>query len=140
MGNRESGIGNDDSGTGDGEPGTGSNGGASPAPQRSDSASVDEISRRTWLKLMGLTGAASVVSGALDAAGAMMPTAPNGGTVADSVAASDLAAGTAAEVLPLTSTSDVFVPPRGDAFMKFSFDFPEPSVAFGGLRFGFLVF
>ena len=45
-----------------------------------------------------------------------------------------------AEVLPLTSTSDVFVPPRGRAFMKFSFDFPEPSVAFGGLRFGFLVF
>jgi hypothetical protein len=45
-----------------------------------------------------------------------------------------------ADVLPLTSTSDVFVPPRGRAFMKFSFDFPEPSVAFGGLRFGFLVF
>jgi hypothetical protein len=49
-------------------------------------------------------------------------------------------AATAAEVLALTSTSDVFVPPRGRAWMKFSFDFPEPSVAFGGLRFGFLVF
>ena len=48
--------------------------------------------------------------------------------------------GAPADVLPLTSTSDVFVPPRGRAFMKFSFDFPEPSVAFGGLRFGFLVF
>src|SRR5688572_22690570 len=45
-----------------------------------------------------------------------------------------------ADVLPLTSTSEVFVPPRGRAFMKFSFDFPEPSVAVGGLRFGFLVF
>src|SRR5512142_1826850 len=43
-------------------------------------------------------------------------------------------------VLPLTSTSEVFVPPRGRAFQKFSFDFPEPSVEFGGLRFGFLVF
>ena len=43
-------------------------------------------------------------------------------------------------ILPLTSTSEVFVPPRGRAFMKFSFDFPEPSVEFAGLRFGFLVF
>ena len=31
-------------------------------------------------------------------------------------------------VLPLTSTSEVHVPPRGRSFMKFSFDFPEPSV------------
>jgi len=43
-------------------------------------------------------------------------------------------------ILPLVSTSDVFVPPRGRGFDKFSFDFPEPSVAFGGLRFGFRVF
>src|SRR5213594_5134393 len=45
-----------------------------------------------------------------------------------------------AEILPLTSTSEVLIPPRGRAFMKFSFDFPEPSVEFAGLRFGFLVF
>src|SRR4051812_49273513 len=44
------------------------------------------------------------------------------------------------EILPLTSTSEVFVPPRGRAFMKFSFDFPEPSVAVGDYRFGFNVF
>ena len=43
-------------------------------------------------------------------------------------------------ILPLTSTSEVFVPPRGRAFQKFSFDFPEPSVEFRGMRFGFLVF
>ena len=43
-------------------------------------------------------------------------------------------------ILPLTSTSDVFIPPRGRAFMKFSFDFPEPSIEFAGLRFGVLVF
>jgi hypothetical protein len=41
------------------------------------------------------------------------------------------------EILPLTSTSDVFVPPRGESFMQFSFDFPEPSVAFAGHRFSF---
>ncbi|MFI5207290.1 MAG: hypothetical protein ACHQX4_04645 [Gemmatimonadales bacterium] len=43
-------------------------------------------------------------------------------------------------ILPLTSTSEVFVPPRGRSFQSFSFDFPEPSVAFGGLRFAFRVF
>jgi hypothetical protein len=43
-------------------------------------------------------------------------------------------------VLPLTSTSGVHVPPRGRSFMKFSFDFPEPSVEVDGLRLGFLVF
>ena len=43
-------------------------------------------------------------------------------------------------ILPLISTSEVFVPSRGNAFQKFSFDFPEPSVEYGGLRFGFLVF
>src|SRR5438477_4286945 len=45
-----------------------------------------------------------------------------------------------APVLSLTSTSDVFVPPRGRAFQKFSFDFPEPSVEFAGMRFSVLVF
>jgi hypothetical protein len=44
------------------------------------------------------------------------------------------------DLLPLTSTSEVYVPPRGRSFMKFSFDFPEPSVELSGLRFGFLVF
>jgi hypothetical protein len=41
------------------------------------------------------------------------------------------------EILPLTSTSEVIIPTSGPAFMKFSFDFPEPSVAFANLRFGF---
>lgn len=43
-------------------------------------------------------------------------------------------------ILPLSSTSEVFIPPRGRGFQKFSFDFPEPSVEFHGMRFGFLVF
>lgn len=43
-------------------------------------------------------------------------------------------------LVPLTSTSEVYVPGRGRTFNKFSFDFPEPSVPFAGLRLGFLVF
>src|SRR3989449_11369791 len=76
---------------------------------------MDPISRRDWLRTMGAAGA-----------GALLPGAPI------------LHPGTA--ILPLTSTSEVFIPPRGRAFQKFSFDFPEPSVEFAGLRFGFLVF
>lgn len=45
-----------------------------------------------------------------------------------------------AAILPLTNNSDVFVPPRGNSFFKFSFDFPEPSVAFEGLQFSFRVY
>jgi len=84
---------------------------------------LDPVSRRDWLKTMGAAGA-----------GAMLPVSPVPGFHdADPT-------GVRAPVLPLTSTSDVFVPPRGRAFDKFSFDFPEPSVEFEGLWFGFLVF
>ena len=44
------------------------------------------------------------------------------------------------DIVDLTSTSEIFIPPRGRSYMKFSFDFPEPSVVFGDYRFGFLVF
>ena len=44
------------------------------------------------------------------------------------------------DIVELYSTSDVFIPPRGDSFMKFSFDFPEPGVVFGEHRFSFLLF
>ena len=40
-------------------------------------------------------------------------------------------------ILPLTSTSEVMIPPRGASFMKFSYDFPEPAIEFGGLRISF---
>lgn len=43
-------------------------------------------------------------------------------------------------LLPLTSTSEVYTPPRGGGFMKFSFDFPEPSVEFDGLRLSFRLY
>ena len=73
--------------------------------------------RRTWLKEVGAAGAGAMIAGP----------------------AASQPASTGA-ILPRTSTSDVFVPPRGRGFMKFSFDFPEPSVAFGGYEFGFRVF
>jgi hypothetical protein len=91
----------------------------------------DEISRREALKVLGIVGAgafAPLEVGVDSGSGERMR------TVAPPITYR------AGEVLPLTSTSEVFVPPRGGAFMKFSFDFPEPSVAFGDLRFGFLVF
>jgi hypothetical protein len=43
-------------------------------------------------------------------------------------------------VIPLTSISEIFIPPRGRGFLKFSFDFSEPSVLFEGLRFSFRVY
>ncbi|HYM25250.1 MAG TPA: hypothetical protein VEU08_18665, partial [Vicinamibacterales bacterium] len=43
-------------------------------------------------------------------------------------------------IVERTSTSGVDIPPRGRGFQKFSFDFPEPSVAFGECEFGFRVF
>ena len=75
----------------------------------------DPISRRDWLMAMGAASA-----------GGLLKIPP---PLTSSV-----------PLLPLSSTSEVFVPPRGRAFMKFSFDFPETSVEFAGLRFGFLVF
>jgi hypothetical protein len=80
----------------------------------------DSISRRDLLKAAGAAAALPLVG----RAGGPAPGGPRAGS----------------RILPLTSTSEVFVPPRGNAFQKFSFDFPEPSVEYEGLRFGFLVF
>ena len=44
------------------------------------------------------------------------------------------------DIVELFSTSEVFIPPKGESWMKFSFDFPEPAVVFGEHRFSFLVF
>src|SRR5690349_7025072 len=75
------------------------------------------LSRRDWLKVVGAAGASTLV---------------NPGRTTE--------VSTEPPILPLTSTSEVFVPPRGRAFEKLSFDFPEPSVSFAGVRLGFLVF
>ena len=78
---------------------------------------LDDLSRRDWVKLVGAAGAGSLIAPGVGAAPPIDPA-----------------------ILSLTSTSEVFVPGRGRTFQKFSFDFPEPSVEFGGYRFGFLVF
>jgi len=84
--------------------------------------SRDPLSRRDWLTVMGTAGAGAVLRPGLDG-----PSRP--GSRAQSL-----------PILPLTSTSEVFTPGNGRGFMKFSFDFPEPSVEFEGYRFGFLLF
>ena len=55
-------------------------------------------------------------------------------------AESAVATASAPAILPLNSSSDVFLPPQGRSFFKFSFDFPEPSVAFENLQFAFRVY
>lgn len=98
----------------------------------------DSFSRREWLKTMGMVGAGALVApDSLHAAAsiaAQVPTTPSVGAAAATVRH---APGT---LLDLVSTSEIFIPPRGRGFQKFSFDFPEPSVAFGDYSFGFLVF
>ena len=91
----------------------------------------DFVSRRDWLKTVGAAGAGALVSrDALD--GAQVSSPPGAPPAAPAHAPGD--------IIDLTSTSEIFIPPRGRSYMKFSFDFPEPSVAFGDYRFGFLVF
>lgn len=79
----------------------------------------ESLSRRDWLKVVGAAGAVGAVGGGSLLPASSLPMLP---------------------ILPLTSTSEVFVPGKGRTFQKFSFDFPEPSIDFAGLRFGFLVF
>jgi hypothetical protein len=90
----------------------------------------DSRSRRAWLKKVGAAGAGSVL------AGSALTRASLSASAAQSARA-DQPDGT---IVARTSTSGVFVPPRGRSFMKFSFDFPEPSAAFAGFEFGFRVF
>ena len=81
----------------------------------------DSFSRRDWLAMIGAAGAGAVLPPGLSQPA--LPGRPD-----------------AVPILPLTSTSEVFTPSHGRAFMRFSFEFPEPSVEFEGYRFGFLVF
>ncbi len=78
---------------------------------------MDKLSRRDLLKT-GLVADASLRA----LAGAQNP-----------AASSD-------RILPLTSTTDVYLPPRGESDFKFSFDFPEPSVTFHDLLFSFRLY
>jgi len=83
----------------------------------------DPLSRRDALKLLG--SAAIVSNGIVNRMPAIPPLSPSQSPL---------------PILPLTSTSEVFIPPRGRSYNTFSFDFPEPSVEFDGFRFGFIVF
>jgi hypothetical protein len=87
----------------------------------------DPLSRRDAIKILSVAGAAAAIPGAATADAA-------------TPAAAALANSVRAEILLLTSTSEVFIPPKGRSYNTFSFDFPEPSVEFDGFRFGFIVF
>jgi hypothetical protein len=86
------------------------------------------ISRRTLLKTVGAAGVGAAVAGRLTSAETVVTATPPAQAAADGT------------ILPLTSTSDVFIPPRGRSFQKFSFDFPEPSVVIGPYTVSVLVF
>src|SRR5215472_7880934 len=88
----------------------------------------NRISRRDLIKGLGAAGVGGLVNSAH---------ANPAETTTPSLAVSLRTDG---EITSLSSTSEVFIPPRGRSFMKFSFDFPEPVVSFGEHRFGFLVF
>jgi hypothetical protein len=88
---------------------------------------MPDLTRREWLALLGAAGAgAALPPGAFADGGETSPRT--------------IPAATAAPIIPHTSATGVYLPPRGDALMKWSFDTPEPSVAFAGLEFGFKLF
>lgn len=88
----------------------------------------NDFSRRDWLKTMGAVGAGALISHDAAAAPPRALAASGASSFADG------------DIVELTSTSEIFVPPRGRSYFHFSYDFPEPSVVFGDYRFGFLVF
>ena len=92
---------------------------------------TEPFSRRDWIKTVG-----AVSAGALVPADAL-PAAPSPSPVTPFAVRTVYAPG---DIIELSSTSDVFIPPRGNSFMKFSFDFPEPAVVFGDHRFSFVLF
>lgn len=79
---------------------------------------TQDLSRRDLLKTVGAVGAGALVGASVAEAG-----------LVESATANVQAAPTArpaGEISELFSTSDVFIPPRGRTFMKFSYDSPSP--------------
>ena len=93
----------------------------------------EKVSRRDWLKTVGVASAGAMVP--LDAL-ASAASEPSPGPAPIAVATVHAPG----DIVELYSTSDVFIPARGRTWMKFSFDNPEPGVVFGPHRFSFLVF
>jgi hypothetical protein len=85
------------------------------------------MTRRELLRTLGAAGAGSLIR----------PDVVHGQPRPAAVIPQPAAPGS---IVPLVSTSNVFIPPRGRSFMKFSYDFPEPSVQVGAYQIGFLVF
>ena len=99
---------------------------------------TEPYSRRDWIKTVGAVGAGALVP--LDALHSerSAPVALPAEAIPAPLAIRDHFA--PGDIIELSSTSDVYIPPRGDSLMKFSFDFPEPAVVFGEHRFSFLIF
>lgn len=91
----------------------------------------ESFSRRDWIRTVGVAGAGAFAH--IDPI-SITPPVPR---VHPLPVSTIYAPG---DIVELYSTSDVFIPPRGRSFMKFSFDFPEPGVVFGDHRFSFLIF
>jgi hypothetical protein len=96
---------------------------------------TDKMSRRELLKTSVAAGASSVVLRKLD--GAIATEASVNGVAAGGATTKLVPAVADGEIVALTCNDGVYVPPRGQSFFKFGFDFPEPSVAFQGLLFSF---
>ena len=96
----------------------------------------NRISRRELIKTGLAAGVSSLVPLNSPAA---IPTADAIGESKSSPASSSLSVADES-ILPLSCTSGVYVPPRGESFFKFSFDFPEPSISFQGMQFSFRLY
>lgn len=94
------------------------------------------ISRRDLLK----TGLAASASSLVLPSGKIAAAVPPALLVAAGQASATETAPPDGNIVPLTSSSDVYLPPRGRSFFKFSFDFPEPSVSFQGMLFSFRLY
>ena len=107
---------------------------------------TEPFSRRDWIKTLGAASAGALVPLALDIdATVARATAPlvSPDTVTPPVPPAPIRVRDVyapGDIVDLYSTNDVFIPPRGRSWMKFSFDFPEPAVVFGEHRFSILIF
>src|ERR1043166_461080 len=99
---------------------------------------MSDFSRRDWIKTVGAAGAGAMLPISGSNAEAAVPGSPVAVAGVQPLPIRTLYA--TGDIVELYSTSDVFIPPRGRSFQKFSFDFAEPGVVFGDHRFSFLIF